>query len=96
MFFSFLFPFNDFLTNPSVGIVDQEVELAGLLLLDPLEQLLHLDDDHDDHDYYDDDHDDHGTRGCSRTHRRRRGGCCGCRRGRRPPLRLRGLASLDC
>ena len=71
--FSLLFPFNDFLTNPSVGIVDQEVKLASLLLLDPLEQLLHLDndvDDNDDHDldvdvdhdfdddsYFNDDHD---------------------------------------
>merc|ERR1719458_636009 len=28
--------------HTGVGVVDQEVELAGLLLLDPLEQLLHL------------------------------------------------------
>ena len=32
--------------HPSVGVVNQEVKLAGLLLLDPLEQLLHLDNDH--------------------------------------------------
>ena len=58
--FRFLFPFNDFLTNPSVGIVDQEVKLAGLLLLDPLEQLLHLDDNHVGDDADDDDDDDDG------------------------------------
>merc|ERR550519_2947943 len=29
-------------THSSIGVVDQEVKLAGLLLLDPLEQLLHL------------------------------------------------------
>ena len=46
-------------SHPSVGIVDQEVKLASLLLLDPLEQLLHLDDGHDG----DDDHDDGGDEG---------------------------------
>ena len=50
---------NNIQTNPSVGVVDQEVKLARLLLLDPLEQLLHLHDGYDDHDDNEDDYQSH-------------------------------------
>ena len=51
---------NNIQTNPSVSVVDQKIKLARLLLLDPLEQLLHLHDDQDD-DQGEDVHDNYGA-----------------------------------